>query len=257
MKKNIYFIYFLIVLAVCFVMMPVMAYNCTCNCTERNVTYSSAYTPTAFATRYSPIPIYTTPYIYWPTVAQAIPPSNPDWTQISAHNSGASWVWPWNTVSSTYYDGPFIFKRNFTFNRTCCWDNIKARINISADDTFYLKFNNNFIGFGSSSQTGACQWSPPQEYSYDISPYLQSGYNEINITAQNYGLPCHRTPVNAGVIYRLKISYVDCCENYTAYSYGYGCNSNSLQQDLSDSTAATSPVSTPPPLWPLSVFFGK
>ncbi len=254
MKKNIYFICFLVVLAVYFVITPVMAYNWTCNCTNQSMVVVSDKNTT-----YTRIPFDGWHPIFTIPTAQ----QHPIWSQITmtSGTSPAKWIWANNNPGPTYNNGPFIFRRQFGFNNSCCLVNLNATINITADDAFVLRFNDQYIGWGYMPEGPGCgALNPPNEYSFSIPTNLLHQVNEINITAQNHALPCDPTPNHAGVIYRLNITYDNCCPNWTVFNPSSPVTvicGNSLPQDLPDSTNVVSPLSTPAPLWPFSIFLSK
>ncbi|WP_321506870.1 hypothetical protein [uncultured Methanoregula sp.] len=261
MKINLYLISFLVLLAVIAVVPPVLAYNCACNCTDRNMTIVSDANTSV--TSYP-----ATPWSIWYPAVPANFPSSNVWGPVTSSMTGSPtprWIWRYNTAVAQPNDGRFVFRRNFSFNNSCCWPVVNATMKISADDTFSFYLNNQLIGSGSSIPTVLSMpytqpWSAPQVYTFPVS--LHDGFNQINITAQNYGMPFHLTPSNAGVIYRLNISYIDCCPgNGTIFNpalphlYAGFCGNSNLE----DSSQAISGISAAPTRvipWPFSLFGG-
>ncbi len=174
---------------------------------------------------------------------------------------GAQWIWPYNTPTYFYQSGPFEIQRSFNFSWYCCLENVTARINISADDTFNLTFNNQPIGFASSvpSCPTCSQWSDPVVYSYTLP--IQNGPNVMRVRVQNYGLPDHYSPYRAGLIYRLTINWTDCCYNISNYTYSSPLSKSScgIQREIITDSApeVLAPSSTPAPSFPACLLSGS
>lgn len=115
----------------------------------------------------------------------------------------APWMWktdmPLATEEEVAYDSVVTFRRKFTLLDGF---KISGSIVITADNEYRLHINGNLVGSDTEVQDAE---------TYDISPYLHPGENEITIEVVNLGMP-EAWPDNpewnpAGVIYQAEISY--------------------------------------------------
>lgn len=259
MRKENWYLIFVLVLLLCVSVVqaaPVPPWNATCNCTNKSVSYQSGNN-----TLFSIIPV--TSYSWHPSIV--VNPAYPSsWSGVTFIGQ---WIWSNNTVSGTIDDGRFIFKRGFIFNKSCCWLNLTANITVAADDEFNLTVNNMPVASPSNWQymgqgPGCGQIYPAAQKAYVLYTYLnpsisylQDGYNVINITAQNHGVPCDPTPNNAGIKYNLTISYQDCCPpNYTPY-LGICGSVAPPDSGIENAPAETTPGLTSAPLFPFLPFW--
>jgi hypothetical protein len=134
----------------------------------------------------------------WQKITFAQHPSHGNWEyegfNIPALMSGAQWIWPYQVVDEAYKSGPFTIRQKF--NIPCCAVNISTKMNITADDSYNLSYNGNYIGSNNV-------WFHPKYYENLVS---LPGENIIlvNVT-NNGGVSSDSNP--AGVIYRLTVNY--------------------------------------------------
>jgi len=117
--------------------------------------------------------------------------------------SGATWIWNSYFITDPSQDEIVQFKK--TFRLPAC-EAYTGSISITTDNEYSLNINSNLVVADNN-------WKSVENR--DISSYLQSGINVIEITAKNRKcsddgvIPCNVYRNPAGVIYSADISY-DC-----------------------------------------------
>jgi peptidoglycan hydrolase-like protein with peptidoglycan-binding domain len=126
------------------------------------------------------------------------------WTKNIAD---ATWVWATDKVENPTTEEMYTFVDTFTVATPTA-----ATLTIAADNWFVLYVNGTEV----DDRAGQNSFQDFQKQTYDVTPYLVSGENELKVKVVNEPLG-NGTYMNnpAGVLYRLELTGVDDCERTT------------------------------------------
>ena len=113
---------------------------------------------------------------------------------------GATWIWDSSIITSPTTDQTVNYYKEFFIPGIPVFGSFK----VCADNSVWTKINGQ--SFGCDTPSGS--FGTGCEKTCDVLPYLDSGFNYLNITVTNIGLSGGTTQSNpAGVLYKLSLSY--------------------------------------------------
>ena len=117
------------------------------------------------------------------------------WTNIE----DAKWIWESYLVKNPTNEETVNFRKTFTIPNNVNFDTIAGTIKIAADNSVSINLNGSYIG----EYTGFTSTKD-----FDISSFLVSGQNTLNLSVTNHQLAAS-SPYNnpAGVIFAISIKY--------------------------------------------------
>lgn len=129
------------------------------------------------------------------------------WTHLAwdAVISGASWIWATNpTVTISETDVTKVFSKSFSIVGTPT----TGTLQIAADNNYTVKVNGNVVPVvfdQNNFQSGT-------QDSYDVSAFLVSGSNTLEVTVTNWGVGQSTNPEEnpAGLLYKLSYTNNEC-----------------------------------------------
>ena len=117
------------------------------------------------------------------------------WTNIQ----GAEWIWESYLVKNPSNEETVNFRKTFTIPNNVNLDAIAGTIKIAVDDSVSIKLNGSYVGEYMELRSTK---------DFDISSFLVSGQNTLNLSVTNYNNGASSPYDNpAGVIFAISIKY--------------------------------------------------
>jgi hypothetical protein len=116
------------------------------------------------------------------------------WTSIE----GAEWIWESYLVKNPSSNETVNFRKTFTIPNNVNLDTIAGTIKIAVDDSVSINLNSSYVGNHSELRNTK---------DFDISSFLLSGQNTLNLSVTNYKGASSPYDNPAGVVFSISIKY--------------------------------------------------
>lgn len=162
--------------------------------------------PTCNANAMQTIVSDTTNNVTGPDVSGSVPAVatwvHSAWASAPALGSGATWIWDATQVTAPTTDQTSVFTKTFNVVGSVT----SAGIDIAADNGYILKVNGTVV-----TDQSAIETNYSATVHYNLSSYVVSGSNAIEVTVKNFALANSAYDTNpAGLLYKLTINNDEC-----------------------------------------------
>ncbi len=124
--------------------------------------------------------------------------AHPVWASADSLGSGATWIWDAPLVTAPEVDQTSVFTKTFNVSGTVS----SASIDLSADNGYVLKVNNVQV-----DDKFAYEFNYNTTTHYDLSSYVVSGANTLEVTIKNFALAGSSEYTNpAGLLYKATVN---------------------------------------------------